>query len=453
MKMTTKKIHAASMTMCCPSLASPDGNKKPNPIDDTMTRRFAHAINTLCVVLPLVHLWSIAKFKNMLLAEVSLPFAHDVGGQKSHSFAYVAIVILILLVASSLVAKMIYWSRIRHYDFKDALKDLHRFVRDSGVFYTLMEFISLQHALPILLKYPCVIWWMFQASRRRKVITYGKQSASQKVDLFLPSPEDSNHQVPARGLLVFVHGGAWGSGSPAQYSMIAKPFLRINWAVAVVGYRVYPEGDVTTQILDVEMAAAEVIRLYPDLNQGNVCLFGHSSGAHVCMLSVVERARRELELSRTLSPQELLRWRLAQVNFDSVIGMSGPYNILHHYDYESARGVEQISPMAPANGHSSEMFLRFSPAVQFHKVTCQCKSEIERQVLQRAMPPTTLIHGRDDNTVPCSSTEEAARLMNSTDVTVCKEIYLEDTGHEGAILQVMFGGPVQDILIGLLQHQ
>jgi acetyl esterase/lipase len=439
--------------MCCQSLALPDGNKKPSTIDDTMTRRFTHAINTLCVVLPLVNLWSFAKLRNLQLADASLSFAREVGGQESHSLAYVAIVMLILLVASSLVAKMIHWSRIRHYESKDALKDLHHFVRDSGVFYTLMEFMALQHALPILLKYPSVLWRMFQASRRRKVITYGKQSSSQKVDLFMPSPEDGDHQEPARGLLVFVHGGAWGSGSPAQYSMIAKPFLRINWAVAVVGYRVYPEGDVTTQILDVEMAAAEVTRLYPNLNQGNICLFGHSSGAHVCMLAAVERARRELELSRTLAPQELLRWRRRQVNFDSFIGISGPYNILHHYDYEAGRGVEQISPMAPANGHSSEMFLRFSPAVQFHKLTCLCKSEEERQVLRRAMPPTTLMHGRDDKTVPCSSTEEAARLINSTGVTVCKEIYVEDTGHEETILQVMLGGPVQDILLGLLQHQ
>jgi acetyl esterase/lipase len=421
-----------------------------------MTRLFDHAINTLCVVLPLVNLWSIAKFKNMLLenASASPPFAQEVrGGQESHSFAYAATVLLILLVASSLVAVLIDWSRIRDFKSKDRLKDLHHFIRDSGAFHRLMEFMSLQHALPILLKYPSVIWGIFQVSRRRKVIPFGEQSSAQKVDLFIPFQVDGNHQDPVRGMLVFVHGGAWGSGSPAQYSMIAEPFLRINWAIAVVGYRVYPEGDVTTQILDVEMAMAEVSRLYPNLRQGNICLFGHSSGAHVCMLLMVERARRELELSRTLSPKELLQWRCDQVNFDSFIGVSGPYNILHHYDFEAGRGLEQISPMSPANGHSSEMFLRFSPAVQLHNLTCQCKSEEERQVLGNAIPPTTLIHGMNDNTVPCSSTEEAARLFNSTGVAACKEIYVEDTGHEETILQVMFGGPVQEILTGLLQQQ
>ena len=435
-----------------------------------MTRRLAHAINTLCVVLPLYNMYSIAKSKKLLLkASVVSTLANNytvmndgkelTSSQQPPSLAYVVILILILAAVSQLVAVLLEWSRVQHYyDSKDSLKSLHHFIRDSGIFPTLMNFMSLQHVVPILLKYPGALWWKFQLYRHhRHVIRYGHQSSSQHVDLYLPSTDqDQDNDQHVEGLIIFVHGGAWGSGSPAQYSIVAKPFLTINWAVAIVGYRLYPEGDASTQIVDLELAISELARSYPHLfhNNNHVCLVGHSSGAHLCMLAMVERARRELELSRTLSKHDLMVWkRNHQVPLNYMIGLSGPYNILNHYEFETQRGVEQISPMSPANGHSNNMFLRFSPAVQFRNLVCQCRSEEERHVLQKAFPPTTLIHGMNDETVPSSSTKVAAQLINSTGVAVCKEIYVDDLGHEETIVQVMFGGPVQDILTNLLQQQ
>ena len=79
--------------------------------------------------------------------------------------------------------------------------------------------------------------------------------------------------------------------------MVAKPFLNANIAVAIVGYRTYPDGNVPDQVDDLHMAATKIAMEYPHLlskpqiNDGSdtsdnddwvgVCLMGHSSGATI----------------------------------------------------------------------------------------------------------------------------------------------------------------------------
>ncbi|CAB9512102.1 Carboxylesterase [Seminavis robusta] len=411
--------------------------------------RISHILNTLLVVLPLANVWRIAKAKNLLVSGSSFQPTSD----EDPPPVYMASLLLILVLGCKVIASMIDWLSARQEEdtTNAAERALHHSIRDSGFFFYLMEIMSVDKVVPTVLKYPGVLARKFRLSRHKRVIHYGQQSSSQKIEIYLPAQTDE-FRKPASGLVVFVHGGAWGSGGPASYELMADTFMDVNWAIAVVGYRVYPEGDASTQIQDVELAVAEIAKFFPLLCQNNVFLFGHSSGAHVCMLAIVERARRDLEVSRISSAAALDR-RRKRINFDGLIGMSGPYNIDRHYDYEAGRGVEQISPMSPANGHSRQMFLRFSPAVQLVDIASQCTSEDERQAVRCAIPPITLIHGLNDKTVPHSATEEAARLLKTTDVADCKEIYVDDTGHEQTIMELMLGGPVQDIFTKLLQEQ
>lgn len=46
-----------------------------------------------------------------------------------------------------------------------------------------------------------------------------------------------DRRVTVRGTVFFVHGGAWGSGMPWMYRLVAPTFLRLNFAVVIVGYR------------------------------------------------------------------------------------------------------------------------------------------------------------------------------------------------------------------------
>jgi hypothetical protein len=92
---------------------------------------------------------------------------------------------------------------------------------------------------------------------RRELIRYGEHDM-QYVDLFWPnfSRDEGGHKCDhrssgiqennIRGCIFFVHGGAWGSGQPWMYRLIAPFFLRHGFVVAIVGYRTYPCVKVVT---------------------------------------------------------------------------------------------------------------------------------------------------------------------------------------------------------------
>ena len=170
------------------------------------------------------------------------------------------------------------------------------------------------------------------------------------MDLYFP---EERNQEKWTGMVFFVHGGAWGSGKPWYYRLVAQSFLSLNMAVAIVGYRVYPDGDTASQVADLEAAQLELTRLFPDLcgphrkkRPIGFCVVGHSSGAHISMLLIVEQAKRlfqgqneKLELRLDDDDEKPFEFGMRTLS-DAIIGISGPYDISHHFDYEAARGVE-----------------------------------------------------------------------------------------------------------------
>lgn len=84
-------------------------------------------------------------------------------------------------------------------------------------------------------------------------------------------------QGPARGLVVFIHGGYWMRFDPSVWSHLAAGPLARGWAVAMPGYRLAPQariGDITAGIADaIATAAARV--------EGPLAISGHSAGGHL----------------------------------------------------------------------------------------------------------------------------------------------------------------------------
>ena len=60
--------------------------------------------------------------------------------------------------------------------------------------------------------------------------------------------------------------------------------------------------------------------------------------------------------------------RFTTVDFDSFTGLSGPYSIDRHFHFEAGRGVEELSPMKAACGHSTEEFCHNSSASRLQKI-------------------------------------------------------------------------------------
>lgn len=116
-------------------------------------------------------------------------------------------------------------------------------------------------------------------------------------------------------------------------------------AVAIVGYRVYPAGNTSSQVFDLTAAHSLLSQEFPDLcgpdrrrRPVGYCACGHSSGAHIALMMLVNQVKHSL-LTNELEDTSLARSSCA-ASFDVFLGLSGPYDISNHFDYEAARGVE-----------------------------------------------------------------------------------------------------------------
>jgi acetyl esterase/lipase len=330
--------------------------------------------------------------------------------------------------------------------------------RDSGGFRSTADTL-VTWSIPVgAVTNPSAAAEFLRLTRKVETIPYGDHEM-QFIDMFLPECPEAQ----INGLIFFAHGGAWGSGKPWFYRLTATPFLKMNLAVAIVGYRTYPSGDLNVQVDDLELAALELSKRYPKLcgaqrirRSIGTCVMGHSSGAHLALVMLVERAKRLLHLQEA-KLQNPGGENTTSVNdgpsmpVDSFVGISGPYNISHHFDYEAARGVEEISPLKPACGYSREQFRRNSPALKLVDFLASFQ-ECDNLALDNFLPKMLLIHGIEDDTVPFTSTGEAAHILRACGITKCDEIYLPETGHQDAVMHVMLGGRTRNAILDWLEH-
>ncbi len=416
-------------------------------------------------------------------------------------------------------------------------------LRDNGTFRSLSD-TAVTCSVPCLgITNPKAAMNFISLSKTIVQINYGFGHPSQKIDLFLPPLSESSNCTSGsdcdnvngngvKGLIFFVvsssmfvsidcsfinrlicanyrtasyilnhhqiynpsktnnclkHGGAWGSGSAWMYRLVALPFIKANIAVAIVGYRTYPDGNVQDQVDDLYSAAQTLQMKYPLLwkcrcserntskktytnkqKQWNgkeemfhddilpscgVCLMGHSSGAHISMLFMVQQVEKKI---MNLISGSGDRGNDNIISFDSFVGLSGVYNIQHHFDYEAGRGVEEISPMKPACGYTREAFDHYSPAMKLYKLMKIHDDQAKicaDSIMSELIPPMLLLHGMDDETVPFTSTSEAARVIRSCGVQYLSEYYLSETGHADVIMHFMLGGRSKDAVIRWLMEE
>jgi acetyl esterase/lipase len=123
---------------------------------------------------------------------------------------------------------------------------------------------------------------MSAAGRLRAGILYGPHERN-RFDLFLPT-------APARGLVVFVHGGYWMMFDRSDWSHLARGPLEAGFAVAMPSYVLCPQAriaEITRQIGAAITAAAREV-------EGPIHLAGHSAGGHLvsrmaCATTPLER--------------------------------------------------------------------------------------------------------------------------------------------------------------------
>eukprot|EP01041_Mallomonas_annulata_P011914 gene11914-24956_t len=279
------------------------------------------------------------------------------------------------------------------------------FFRDNGGIKYLFNVSTILFALSLCILRPSISLSHIQLSQKIESLSY-KNTPNHYIELLHINDENND------SVLVFVHGGAWGSGEPWMYRNIAYNMgvLMKAHSVAIVGYPVYPEANIFQQQQSI-IDAMNYIRSLSRFNSNTrFILTGHSSGAHISALAIVSSAKAGRHL------------------VDGFIGLSGVYDIDKHYEWESDRGVQHVSPMGAA-AISIEKFWESSPTalIPHHK------DELTR------FPPTLLIHGEQDVVVPTSSSRAFAAAIEA----VCPNIhtcYPEDCDHLLPILHMLQSG-------------
>lgn len=204
----------------------------------------------------------------------------------------------------------------------------------------------------------------------QQVIAYGPASAKHAGEAGLP-------------VMLFVHGGSWNSGNPADYGFVARALVPEGFVVVLAGYRLYPEAVYPAMLEDtadaIAWTRANAAALGGDPQR--ILLIGHSAGAYNTVMTA-------------LDPRWLARDGLRPADLAAVVGIAGPYDF---YPYTSdatrasfggAPDAEATQPLGFVSGDA---------------------------------PPMLLIHGEEDRLVkPRNSRVLAARIVQEGGGAVLK---------------------------------
>jgi acetyl esterase/lipase len=207
--------------------------------------------------------------------------------------------------------------------------------------------------------------------------------------------QPANKTDTENSVVVFVHGGSWGSGQPWMYRLITAGLARsMNASKGIVlGYPVYPAASILKQSMCVVNATNYLDSRRDELginDETKVILIGHSSGANICALAAIYMSKMHTK-------------KIADV----FVGLSGVYDITKYYAIEKDRGVHEVSPMAAAAlGQTNFPDCGPSQILKNFANHPSPNHNVDAVIGVQHLPQFWLLHGLVDTTVPCSQTKE-----------------------------------------------
>lgn len=188
-----------------------------------------------------------------------------------------------------------------------------------------------------------------------------------------------------RPVLLFLHGGGWNSGDPADYGFIGRAFAPEGFVVVTAGYRLHPEAVFPAMLEDTASAIAwtrvNIARLGGDPSR--IVLAGHSAGAYNAAMSALDR-------------QWLAREGLGPDAIAGVIGLAGPYDFFP-FTSDSARNAFGHVP----DGETTQP-IRFA---------------------HPGAPPMLLLHGDKDTVVRSRNSHALATELEAVGARATTRIY------------------------------
>jgi acetyl esterase/lipase len=189
----------------------------------------------------------------------------------------------------------------------------------------------------------------------------------------VPDLRVSHAPVPSQGTLVFVHGGAWMSGTadlinlPESLAVLSHS----GWDIVSVTYRLAPKTDVAGMVRDVR-ASVRYVRTNAQqlgVDASTVILAGHSSGAHLAALAAFDKPillERPDAVILLAAPVDMQAFAMDQnliygysksaiVNHALACGYEGPRDVLRC----SKNALEKASPLYAVDKNAPPTYLAY----------------------------------------------------------------------------------------------
>lgn len=227
-----------------------------------------------------------------------------------------------------------------------------------------------------------------------------------KLDLYLPDA------APSAGLIVWVHGGAWRSGTRATVDL--KGLVAHGWAVASVDYRLSTMARFPAQIHDIK-AAIRYLRThaaqygYPS---NRIVIAGSSAGAHLAALVGVTNGHGELE-------GDVGDCRETSSSVQAIVDLYGASNLTTILSQSTPHG---LSVRVPA----LDLLLGGQP----EQVPERARLASPIFQLDAQDPPLWLRHGDKDNQMPPEQSRELIAAYQKLGLTVDAQ-FVPGAGHGG----------------------
>ncbi len=224
-------------------------------------------------------------------------------------------------------------------------------------------------------------------------VSYGPEPR-QKLDIYAP-PEGAGNN----GVVVFVYGGSWNSGSKSDYAFAGRAFAAQGFVTMVFDYRLVPAIRYPVFVEDSAKAVAWAYRNAATYggDQKRLYLVGHSAGAYNAMMVA-------------LAPQFLQAEGLSPSILRAAAGLSGPYDFLP-LDVDSTREAFSRAPDLPAT------------------------QPINYVRPGRATPPIFVATGDADDLVKPRNTRALAAVLRGAGHRV-EEKYYPGIDHAGTLLAI-----------------
>ncbi len=239
------------------------------------------------------------------------------------------------------------------------------------------------------------------------------------LDLYLPPPDAGDG--PARPLLVYVHGGAWVTGTRrtggavADFPSVLAAVAARGYVVAAIEYRLRNEARFPAAIQDVKDALRFLRRNASrfGLDPARVGIFGGSAGGHLSALAATSCGVAALEADPGEQPPNAPM----------------PVRVPGHDCVQAAVswfGVHDFTTVPTPPGQTGPAPFLGCPTRLCPQATLQFASPVT--YVDPADPPMLLIHGTADTLVSMSQTVEFRDRLMAAHVPV-QAVFLPGVDH------------------------